>query len=50
MKSGGTNPKTSVFYALGTSKMVISAETVDARLTYIWLKDTTIGCVTAVEV
>ena len=27
-----------------------SAETVDARPTYIWLKDTTIGCSTAVEI
>ena len=27
-----------------------SAESVGARLSYIWLKDTTIGCGTAVEI
>ena len=30
--------------------LLCSAETVDARPTYIWLKDTTIGRSTAVEI
>ena len=30
--------------------LLCSTETVDASPTYIWLKDTTIGCSTAVEI
>ena len=30
--------------------LLYSAETVDVRPTYVWLKDTTIGCSTAVEI
>ena len=55
MKFGSLTPKGLRFPCLspGTSKMAISfcsAETVGACLSYIWLKDTTIGCGTAIEI
>ena len=46
-------PALSVPKPWGPKKMAIllcSAETVDARSTYIWLKDTPIGRSTAVEI
>ena len=52
MKSGCLTPKGLHFLCLSSGDPILlcSAETVDARPTYIWLKDTTIGCSIAVEI
>ena len=52
MKFGSLTPKGLHFLYQnpGELKNGYSAETVDVRPTYIWLKDTTIGCSTAVEI
>ena len=48
MKSGSLTPKDLHFLCLSPGDLNF-AETVDARPTYIWLKDTTIGHSSAVE-
>ena len=50
MKFGSLTPAFSVPNPSKMAILLCSAETVDARRTYIWLKDTTVGCSTAVEI